>query len=138
MNSARTQIVKGLEEKGINLNMNKFANVADGKYQKAFLTVAVQLMMEDIDITELLETDFINSDMTVKDYLDSVLEKVNINIEDILKQNEFKIEKTKDTAKTIEDFKNYVVLLDNLKIVKETTANFDMSMKAVRSMLSAA
>jgi len=138
MNSARAQIIKGLKNKEINLDMDKFAKEAGGKYQKAFLTVAVQLMMDDIDITELLETDFINSDMTVKEYLDSVLEKVNINIEDILKQNEFKIEKSKDTAKTIEDFKNYVVLLDNLKIIKETTANFDMSMKAVRSMLSAA
>ena len=138
MNSARTQIIKGLNAKEVNLDMDKFAKEAGGKYQKAFLTVAVQLMMEDIDITELLETDFIDSDMTVKQYLDSVYEKVNINIEDILKQNEFKIERAKDTAKTIEDFKNYVVLLDNLKIVKETTANFDMSMKAVRSMLSAA
>ena len=118
--------------------MDKFAKEAGGKYQKAFLTVAVQLMMEDIDIIELLETDFIDSDMTVKQYLDSVYEKVNINIEDILKQNEFKIERTKDTAKTIEDFKNYVVLLDNLKIIKETTANFNMSMKAVRGILSAA
>jgi hypothetical protein len=138
MNSARTQIVKGLNAKEVNLDMDKFAKEAGGKYQKAFLTVAVQLMMDDIDIIELLETDFIDSDMTVKQYLDSVYEKVNINIEDILKQNEFKIERAKDTAKTIEDFKNYVVLLDNLKIVKETTANFDMSMKAVRSMLSAA
>ncbi len=138
MNSARTQIIKGLNAKEVNLDMDKFAKEAGGKYQKAFLTVAVQLMMDDIDITELLETDFIDSDMTVKQYLDSVYEKVNINIEDILKQNEFKIERTKDTAKTIEDFKNYVVLLDNLKIIKETTANFDMSMKAVRGILSAA
>ena len=140
MNSARTQVFKGLEEKGFNLDMKKFANVADGKYQKAFLTIAVQLMMEDIDITELLETDFIDSDMTAKEYLDSILEKVNINIEEILKQNEYKIEKIEkeDIPKTIEDFKNYVVLLDNLKIIKDTTAGLDMSIKAVRSMLSAA
>ena len=140
MNSARTQVFKGLEEKGFNLDMKKFANVADGKYQKAFLTIAVQLMMEDIDITELLETDFIDSDMTAKEYLDSILEKVNINIEEILKQNEYKIEKIEkeDIPKTIEDFKNYVVLLDNLKIIKDTTVGLDMSIKAVRSILSAA
>ena len=76
--------------------------------------------------------------MTMKEYLDSIYEKVNINIEDILKKNEFRIERTTDTTKTIEDFKNYVVLLDNLKILKETTANFDMSIKAVRDILSAA
>ena len=33
---------------------------------------------------------------------------------------------------------NFVVLLDNLKIVKEATANFDMSMQAVKNILSAA
>ncbi|MBR3627291.1 MAG: hypothetical protein IKN42_00420 [Elusimicrobia bacterium] len=138
MNTARTQIIKGLKEQKIDLDMDKFAKEAGGKYQKAFLTVAVQLMMEGIDITKLLETDFIDSNMTVKQYLDSVFERVNINIEDILKQNEYKIQRTENTAKTIEDFKNYVVLLDNLKIVKETSANFDMSIKAVRSVLSAA
>ncbi|MBO7611003.1 MAG: M48 family metalloprotease [Elusimicrobia bacterium] len=140
MNSARVQIIGALTKQGANLDMDKFAEEAGGKYQKAFLTVAVQLMMSDIDITELLKTGFIDSDMTMKEYLDSVYEKVNINIEEILKQNEFKINKIKeeDTPKTIEDFKNYVVLLDNLKIVKETNANFDMSMKAVRNMLSAA
>jgi predicted unusual protein kinase regulating ubiquinone biosynthesis (AarF/ABC1/UbiB family) len=143
MNSARTQIVKGLDSRGISLDMEKFAKEANGKYQKALLTVAVQLMMEDVDITELLDTDFIESDMTVKEYLDSVLEKVNINIGEILKHNEYKIEwikdkGTKDKAKTIEDFKNYVVLFDNLKIVKDTTAGINMSIKAVRSMLSAA
>ena len=118
--------------------MDKFVREANGKYQKAFLTVAVQLMIEGIDITKLLETDFIDSDMTTKQYLDSVFEKVNINIEDILKNNEYRIQRTENTAKTIEDFKNYVVLLDNLKILKETSANFDMSVKAVRSMLAAA
>jgi hypothetical protein len=138
MNSARSQIVNALKEKGVELDIEQFAKEANGKYQKAFLTVAVQLMMEGIDITKLLETDYIDSNMTTKQYLDSVFEKVNINIEDILKQNEYKIERTQDTAKTIEDFKNYVVLLDNLRIIKETTVNFDMSMKAVRSMLSAA
>ena len=138
MNTARVQIIKELKEKGIELDVDKFAKESNGKYQKAFLTVAVQLMIEDIDITKLLETDFIDSDMTTKQYLDSVYEKVNINIEDILKQNEYKIQRTENTAKTIEDFKNYVVLLDNLKIVKETTANFDMSIKAVRNMLAAA
>ena len=140
MNTARTQIINALKEKGIELDIEQFAKEANGKYQKAFLTIAVQLMMENIDITKYLETDFIDSDMTTKQYLDSVFEKVNINIEDILKQNEYKIEKIakEDIPRTIEDFKNYVVLLDNLKIVKETTANFDMSVKAVRSMLAAA
>ena len=138
MNSAKTQVFKGLEEKGFNLDMKKFAKEANGKYQKAFLTVAVQLMMEGTDITTLLETDYIDSSMTAKQYLDSVYEKVNINIEDILKQNEYKIERTQDTAKTIEDFKNYVVLLDNLRIIKETTVNYEMSVKAIRGMLAAA
>ncbi|MCR4662719.1 MAG: hypothetical protein K5622_02380 [Endomicrobiaceae bacterium] len=138
MNSARVQIINGLKSKEIELDVDKFAKQADGKYQKAFLTVAVQLMTENIDITDYLETDFINSDMTTKQYLDSIYEKVNINIEDILKQNEYKIQRTENTAKAIEDFKNYVVLLDNLKVVKEATADFDMSMKAVRSILSAA
>jgi hypothetical protein len=138
MNTARVQIIKGLEEKGINLDMDKFAKEAGGKYQKAFLTVAVQLMMEGINITELLETEFIDSNMTAKEYFDSIYKKVNINIEDILKQNEYKIQRTENTAKTIEDFKNYVVLLDNLKIIKENAVNLDMSLKAVRSMLAAA
>ena len=138
MNTARTKIIEGLKEKGIELDIDKFAKEANGKYQKAFLTIAVQLMIEGIDITKLLETDFIDSDMTVKQYLDSIYEKVNINIEEILKHNEYKIQRVENTAKTIEDFKNYVVLLDNLKIVKESTGSFDMSLKAVRSMLSAA
>ncbi len=138
MNSARTQIINGLKGKGIDLDMDKFVKEANGKYQKAFLTVAVQLMMEGTDITTLLETDYIDSSMTAKQYLDSVYEKVNINIEDILKQNEYKIERTQDTAKTIEDFKNYVVLLDNLRIIKETTVNYEMSVKAIRGMLAAA
>ena len=62
----------------------------------------------------------------------------NINIEDILKQNEYKIERTQDTAKTIEDFKNYVVLLDNLRIIKENAVSYEMSVKAIRGMLAAA
>ena len=138
MNSARAQIIKGLKDKEIELDIEKFAKEANGKYQKAFLTAAVQLIMENVDITALLETDFIDSDMTTKQYLDSVYEKVNVNIEDILKNNEHKIRQTQNAEKTIEEFKNFVILLDNLKIVKEATADFEMSMKAVKDILSAA
>ena len=138
MNSARVQIINGLKAKDIELDIEKFAKEANGKYQKAFLTVAVQLMIQGVDITNYLETEFIDSDMTTKQYLDSVYEKVNINIEDILKQSEYKIKETQNMAQTIEDFKNYVVLLDNLKVLKDATADFNVSMKAVRSILSAA
>jgi len=139
MNSIRKEIINILADKNINIDLEKMEKESNGKYQKALLILAIQLIISGENINDLLNDEFIDSDtITVKDYLDSIISKVNGNIGKILRENEYFITKVNNTLEAISDFKEFnVLLLDNFRRV-EITDEVKVSVLTIKNILSAA
>lgn len=139
MNSIRKEIINILNDKNINIDVEKFEKESHGKYQKALLILAIQLIMSGKNLNDLLNDEFIDSDaITVKDYLESVNFKVNENIEKILRENEYFITKENNTLETISDFKKFNVLLQDKFRIIGMTKELKVSVLAIKNILSAA
>ena len=139
MNSAGKILITKLAEMKISIDESKFRRVSGGMFQKALLTLLVQLLMEGEDIAALLQDDYtVYGAMTAKEYLESVMGNVNANIENIVNDNEHQIKKISDTAKAIADFKEFNLLLQDMFSEAKVIRNVKVSALAVRNILGAA
>jgi hypothetical protein len=147
MNSVREEYKDVLEKKGIILDIDKFKNIQGGKYQKAILTLLVQLKMSgQINNTEALEKlteEKVKGEdnyFTTKEFLDAIGLAINVNIDDILRNNEYEITPIKENEKAAvaEMLKQFNVLVQERFIKAEPNKKVQTSMIAVRSILSAA
>ncbi|MDR2192464.1 MAG: hypothetical protein LBO62_06270, partial [Endomicrobium sp.] len=147
MNSVREEYKDVLKEKGINLDIDKFKNIHGGKYQKAILTLMVQLKMsgqiiDDETLDKLMEEKIKGEDnyFTTKEFLDATGAVISRDINDILINNEYEIIpiKENDKAAAAEMFKQFNVLVQDRFIKAEPNKKVQTSMIAVKSILSAA
>jgi hypothetical protein len=149
MNSARKEIIETLSSASrkvqIHIDEKALKTANEGKYQKAMLTLAVQLKMSGQNIKELLnERDFDgeNDFETMQEFLNSVLAKVNADTNAIINDNEYEIKEIsspQQKAAAASSFKNFnVILQDKFSKSAGVGKQVRTSMLAVRSILSAA
>jgi hypothetical protein len=147
MNAARQEYKDILKEKGIDLVVSKFQSEQNGKYQKAILTLIVQLKMsgqlkDAASLKELMQEEVKGERnyMTAKEFLDAAGALIGENIDDILRNNEYEITPIaeNDKASVLEIFKLFNVLVQDKFTKAQANKQMQTSMLAVRSILSAA
>lgn len=139
MNSAERILFDKLGEMQISIDEEKFRNASNGMFQKAQLTLLVRLLIEGEDIDVLLQDNYlVYGTMTAEEYIESVKTDVNENIEDIIKDNEYKVNKLTNPTQAIADFQKFNLLMQDSFRGKVVMKNVKVSALAVRSILGAA
>jgi activator of 2-hydroxyglutaryl-CoA dehydratase len=147
MNAVRLEYKDILKENKIDLDLNKFQSIHGGKYQKAILTLIIQLKMsgqlkDAQSLKELMKEEIKgeSSYMTATEFLDAIGAAVGANIDDMLVNNEYEIMQLKESEKSSaeEMFKQFNVLVQERFVRAAPNKQVQTSMLAVRSILSAA
>ena len=141
MRTAEERILTEMANNGIDIKTEEFKKFENGKFREAVLIRVVQLWLSGQDTMKLLTTEFIDSNMTAEEYMQSIMNKmegIEGNIGRICIDNEYKISLLSDVAGAIAEFKEFNILLQDrfrqIGIDKEVK----VSVFAVKSILSAA
>ncbi len=140
--NVETVILSKLKTGGIEITGDKLKKYAGGVLRDALIITGIRLLAGGKDIEPLLEDGFINSDMTAQQYFDSIIARLNGQMKDIVKQNEYEINVIKDekeAAQAIADFKDFNLLMQDQLREKSAVKTAGISSSfAVRSILGAA
>jgi hypothetical protein len=149
MNGARKEIIETLSSPSrrvqTHIDEEAFKTANEGKYQKAILTLAVQLKMSGQNIKDLLnDEDFAaeNDFQTAHKFLNSILAKINSDMNALINDNEYEIKELKSQeqiAVAASSFKNFnIILQDKFSKIARVGKQVQTSILAVRSILNAA
>ncbi|MDD5021317.1 MAG: hypothetical protein PHR82_04150 [Endomicrobiaceae bacterium] len=140
--SVESIILSKLKGGGIEIIQDKLKKYAGGLLRDAIIITGIRLLAEGKDIEPLLEDVFIDSNMTAQQYFDSILVRLNGQMTDIVKENEYVINTLSDeksTAQAIADFKDFNLLMQDQVREKLPVKKLGVASSfAVRSILGAA
>ncbi len=135
-------ILSKLETDGVDIMSDKLKKYAGGILRDAIVITGIRLLVEGKDIEALLEDAFIDSNMTARQYFDSIMVRLNGHIKDIIKTNEYAINTLSDemsTAEAISDFKDFNLLMQDQVREKLPVKKLGVASSfAIRSILGAA
>ncbi|GAB1402595.1 hypothetical protein MASR1M68_15060 [Elusimicrobiota bacterium] len=135
-------ILSKLETDGVDIMSDKLKKYAGGILRDAIVITGIRLLAEGKDIEALLEDAFIDSNMTAREYFDSIMVRLNGQIKDIIKTNEYAINTLSDersTAEAISDFKDFNLLMQDQVREKLPVKKMGVASSfAIRSILGAA
>jgi hypothetical protein len=140
MNTLRREIIETLKENKIEIDMEGFKKLDGGDYQKAMLTLALQLKMAGKDIKELIKGDIESGDMSAADFFEILRSQIRKETGNIIRENEDEVNELKEKEEeAAQDLFNQfnVIMQDELRELK-ASAGVKISMTAVRSILQAA
>ena len=138
-NTVKKVIVSKLDQNNLIIDVDKLRKDSGGMFEKAFLTLAVQLALEGKSIESLLDNDFsVSDEIGAEEFFNVLTVTINEKAEEILKRNEYKITRLSDTVKAVSDFNEFNVLLQDKFAKVSITAEMKISLNAVKSILTAA
>ena len=121
----------------ITVDGEKFQKDIKTNEVQAALILTLQAMMQGKTLDSLYRTIEGSDELSARDYLNSIRSKLNANLENILKENEYSI--SKPAPGTLVDFKGIPeLLMDDYKKEMSVGDDIKISALAVRSMLAAA
>jgi hypothetical protein len=119
------------------IDEEKFRQEIKSSEVQAILIMTVQAMMQGKKLNELYEPTEGSYEMSAKDYLDSIRNKLNLKLDEILRKNEYGISKpAKDIALDFNGIPD--LLMDGFKKQISVSDDVKISALAVRSILTAA
>ena len=121
----------------IDLDKDAVFNDKKNKTLQAILIITIQKMMNGESLEEMYKTTSGSDELSAKDYLDSIMFKINESLDKVLRENEYKI--TKQEPSAIADFNGIPELLSDIYGHRATVSNdVEVSIGAIKSILSAA
>ena len=121
----------------IDLDKDAVFNDKKNKTLQAILIITIQKMMNGESLEEMYKTTSGSDELSAKDYLDSIIFKINESLDKVLRENEYKI--TKQEPSAIADFNGIPELLSDIYGHRATVSNdVEVSIGAIKSILSAA
>jgi len=134
-------ITAKLKADNIEISADKFKKYSGGLLRNSIMILGVQLLMQGKDIGVLMQDQFIDSNMTVQQYFESIMVSLNADMKDIVKLNEYRIAPLTDeqsTAKALANFKDLNILMQDRLREKTAVKDAKISLLAVRGILGSA
>ena len=119
------------------MDKNAFLNDKKNKMVQAILITTIQKIMNGETIENIYKETAGSDELSAQEYLNSIRERINGDLDKVLRENEHKIVKVEPSA--IADFNGIPELLSDIYGHKATVSNdVEVSLGAIKSILSAA